>query len=227
LLVGQALRELGFAKPCEAVVVALELSFALGLELSSQPLAAVEADLDVEGKPGLDAGVDPSELGMKAVLVEMEALARPQFQPAQARVLGEVVLEAAAGFDDGEHADQPCVDRMLLEELPSEGLFIPRARLQMPDRPIVLAGLCQRSVLELLAGGPNEAQRSLLVDPKQGNSLLLPQVEAAFERRRLGGGNLPRTSPLPLPLAVGIERRSEERTPSAYLITTYFRAHPS
>src|SRR6185312_7307425 len=156
LLVGQALCELGVAESGEAVVVAFEVGFALGLELSSQPLATVETDLDVEGKPGLNACVHPTELGMEVVLVEMEALARPQFQPALARVLREVVLKAATGLDDGEHADQSRVDRMLLEELSSERLFIRRARFQMPDRPILLTGLCQRSILEPLAGGPNE-----------------------------------------------------------------------
>ncbi len=127
-MVGQTLGQLRVAEPSEAIVVTLEVGSALSLKLSGQPLAAVQTDLDIEGKPGLDAGVDPPELGMDVVLVEMEALARPQFQPALAAILGEVVLEAAARLHDGEHANQPRVDGMLLKQLLRKSLFVGRTR---------------------------------------------------------------------------------------------------
>jgi len=61
---------LGVAEPDEAVVEAVEVASTLLLELVGQPLPSVEANLDAEGKPGLDAGVDPAEDRVPVVLVE-------------------------------------------------------------------------------------------------------------------------------------------------------------
>src|SRR5206468_1279139 len=147
-----ALGEGGVAETGEAVVVAEEVVAALLLELARQPLAPVEADLDVEGEPGLEAGAHEAEDRVSPVLVDVQALARPQAEPPLGAVLGAVVLEAHAGLDDGERADEAPLDRVLLEQAPCEVLLARRGELQVAHGAVELGRLGERRLLDALAG---------------------------------------------------------------------------
>ena len=147
LLVHQALCELGVLQPREAVVGALERRAPAG-EFPGQPLPTVDADLDVEREPRLDAGVHEAEVRVQEVLVEVQALARDQSEPAGGTVRRLVVLEAHAGLDRLQDADEPVVDGVLLEQEPGELFLVGRAPLQIPDRSVKLLRLGQRCFLD-------------------------------------------------------------------------------
>src|SRR5713226_1165725 len=146
LLVHESLSQSGVAERGEAVVVTDEVGAALPFELTGEPLPAVEPDLDVEGKPGLEPGAEEAEDGVKVVLVDVEALARPQTKTSFAWVRRAVVLEAHAGLDGAEGADQASLDRMLLEQSVGQSLFVGSGPLEVAHGPLLLDGLAQRSL---------------------------------------------------------------------------------
>lgn len=106
LLVDQALSESGVAEFGKAVVMADEVNTAFALQLAGKPLTAVEPDLDVERKPGLEPRTEEAEDGVEIVLVDVEALSRPQAQSSCAGVCRAVILKAHAGFEDAQRTDQ-------------------------------------------------------------------------------------------------------------------------
>ena len=59
----------------EAVIM-LQVLQTGGLHLSRQPFSAIEADLNGEREPGLNAGIEKAEDGMNLVVVEEQAFAR-------------------------------------------------------------------------------------------------------------------------------------------------------
>ena len=69
LLVEQGLRLERISNAEEQVALALEIDAVL-FELPIQPLAAVEADANAEGKPGLDSDVTESESFVLEVVVK-------------------------------------------------------------------------------------------------------------------------------------------------------------
>ena len=121
----------------EAVVVTREIGVPAPLELARQPLAAIEADLHVEGEPGLQPGAHEPEDRVEEVLVDVQALARTQAQPALARVGRAMVLEAHAGLDGPEGTDQPLLDRMLREQFARQVLLVDRSGLQVANGPLL------------------------------------------------------------------------------------------
>jgi hypothetical protein len=72
LLVEQGLSLERISNAEEQVALALEIDAVL-FELPIQPLAAVEADANAEGKPGLDSDVTESESFVLEVVVKMDA----------------------------------------------------------------------------------------------------------------------------------------------------------
>src|SRR5262249_25834663 len=135
LLVHQALGERRIRQPRETVVRTL-VAGAPPVQLACEPLATVEADLDVEPKPPLDPRIHETGVRVDEVLVDVEALARTQLQPSLTRVGRTVVLEAHARLDGLERADQPrLVERVLREQLPREILLAGAARLQVAHGP--------------------------------------------------------------------------------------------
>src|SRR5882672_2280743 len=74
LLIEQRLRLGHIRYPREAIVASLITQSGL-VHLPGQPLAAVEANVHPEWKPGLDAGVHEAEHGMYLVMVEVDAFA--------------------------------------------------------------------------------------------------------------------------------------------------------
>ena len=140
LLVHQPLGEVDVLDPREAIVDALEVAAASG-ELPGQPLAAVEADLDVEREPGLQPDVHEAEDGVQEVLVEVPALGPAQPEPALVLVLGAVVLEAHAGLDRLERAHQALLVGVLCQQRASEILLACGARRQLAHRSVIPLGL--------------------------------------------------------------------------------------
>jgi hypothetical protein len=97
----------------ERVVVA-QVGDPLLVEAPGQPLASVDVDLAVIRHPALDAHVHEAELGVDEVEVVMEA---PALSAVDVDGLGPVVLsdlEAHAGLDGGDDADDPLFDPVAL-----------------------------------------------------------------------------------------------------------------
>ena len=152
LLVHEALGECDIPQRREAVVVALEVARALAPELLSKPLTTVEADLNVEREPGLQAGAHEAKPRMEEVLVDVEALAGTQPEPALVAVRRHVVLEGDAGLQRGQDADEPFLDGGLGEKTSCEILLADRARCDVADRTVEALRLGQRRGLDALGG---------------------------------------------------------------------------
>src|SRR6266851_3367280 len=157
-----------------------EVGAALPFELTGEPLPAVEPDLDVEGKPGLEPGAEEAEDGVKVVLVDVEALARPQTKTSFAWVRRAVVLEAHAGLDGAEGADQASLDRMLLEQSVGQSLFVGSGPLEVAHGPLLLDGLAQRSLPDAFTG-----RERIALEVEQAHSGVEQQpVHAALHDQR-------------------------------------------
>jgi hypothetical protein len=74
LTIHQALSFAPVRKPGKAVVL-LQVIESSGLHLSGQPFPAVEADLNREGEPGLDTGIEEAEDGVDLIVIEKQTFA--------------------------------------------------------------------------------------------------------------------------------------------------------
>jgi hypothetical protein len=72
--VGQLLRPLDVAQPHERIVE-LHVLDVVTIELPSQPLVAVDVDLDLKREPTLELDVDEPQVSVQEVVVEVETLA--------------------------------------------------------------------------------------------------------------------------------------------------------
>ena len=72
--VGQLLRSLDVAQPHERIVE-LHVLEVVAIELPSQPLVAVDVDLDLKREPTLELDVDEPQVSVQEVVVEVETLA--------------------------------------------------------------------------------------------------------------------------------------------------------
>src|SRR5437879_1462777 len=79
------------------------------VHLVGQPFPAVEADLDLEGEPGLQADVQPAEGRVPVVVIQMRALARLAADGAGAVAVGRPV-EGPVRLHALQDADQPTPD---------------------------------------------------------------------------------------------------------------------
>jgi hypothetical protein len=104
--------------------------------------------LDVEGKPRLDAGTTEAEARMHDVLVQMQALARPQPQPALLSLRRAVILERLTRLERGEHADQALLDRLLTKQPSGQRFLVDGRGLKVAHRSAQLVGLGERGLLE-------------------------------------------------------------------------------
>src|SRR6266571_4315134 len=99
-----------------------------------QPLPAVEADLNREGEPGLNAGVQETEDGMNGGVIQEQALAHTRLE---LQMLGGPVavdLEAAAWLDAGQHAHRPLSDPVFGSNAASDILLVDFGRGQVTHR---------------------------------------------------------------------------------------------
>jgi hypothetical protein len=85
-------------EPGEAVVTATVAQAHL-VHLSREPLPTVEAHLDVERKPGLDASVHKTQHGMNVVAIQKQALSQPRLQLNLPRLAIAIHVEALARLD--------------------------------------------------------------------------------------------------------------------------------
>jgi hypothetical protein len=76
LLVKQGLGLSNVFQPGEGVFAFAVVQAGL-IHLASKPLAAIEADVDAEREPGLDARVHEAEDGMNLVMIKVYTLALP------------------------------------------------------------------------------------------------------------------------------------------------------
>ena len=75
LTIHQALSFRPVGNPGKAVVL-LQVVETSGLHLACQPFSAIKTDLNGEGEPGLDAGIEEAEDGVNLVVVEKQTFAR-------------------------------------------------------------------------------------------------------------------------------------------------------
>jgi hypothetical protein len=116
--VGEPVRQLlcrGRVVDRQEGIVELDVADASSIELASEPLVPVDVDLDREGEPGLDPNVEEPENGIDQVVVDEEALAPRRHDPRLALSVRDP--EATAGFDGGDHADEPFVDVVAIRDL--------------------------------------------------------------------------------------------------------------
>jgi hypothetical protein len=135
LIVQAALNQLRVAHPREAVIGTLEVGAPLLGQLPGCPLAPVQADLYVEGEPGLNAGIAEAEARVQVVVIKVFAFSVRQSQTPLVLVLRLVIFERPAGLDRLEDTDQALVDRIFLQDAPGEIFFIRPSRLQILHRP--------------------------------------------------------------------------------------------
>ena len=107
VFLGEAMGEgLGAPRVLDAQesVVALPVGNCVLAEFAGQPVVAVEADLNREGKPGLQAQVHEAQLPVNEVEVETQALASGVDETRTPLAIDH--LEALAGFHRGKDADE-------------------------------------------------------------------------------------------------------------------------
>ena len=121
LLVQELLGPCPILDPEKLVLAPLVLQV-FPVHLARQPLASVEADLDLEGEPGLQAHVQPAELGVEVVVIQLRALATlAAHLPETLRVLPP--LKGPARLDTLQHAHESFSDVMLRGQVPGDWLF--------------------------------------------------------------------------------------------------------
>jgi hypothetical protein len=105
------------------------------IQLFSQPMPAVEAKIDLEGKPGLQTQVHEAKLGMLEIEIKMAALARLDLH---FNVFGLGVsddLKGCAGFDAVKNGDQSIGDFIAGGQLPDQILLASLAGGDEKKRP--------------------------------------------------------------------------------------------
>ena len=104
----------------EAVVPLFERD-AFFLHAASEPFPAVDADLDGEGDPGLQAHVHEPELTVEEVEVDVETGAIGRFE--SENVVAAEEAEGSADFDASEDTDESFADLVFFDDLASD-LFL-------------------------------------------------------------------------------------------------------
>lgn len=119
--IGEALGGGGIVELGEGVVALNEAELA-AVHLPGEPVVAVDVDLDGEGKPGLDADVHQSELGIEEVVVEDALRPRGEGEPGPIFALKE--FDGAAGFHDLKHGDEAFALWTLAEQFLDEWFLL-------------------------------------------------------------------------------------------------------
>ena len=129
LCVEQLLRGREVRHPSERVVLTNVLDPRL-VHLFGQPFPTVHAHLDLEGKPRLDANVQPTQLRVANVQVVMQTLPehRTQFQFLLLTIA--VHAECPAGLDTTEHRDQTreIIGHLVLTHEPGDDFLLALGR---------------------------------------------------------------------------------------------------
>src|SRR5262245_20722960 len=103
------------------------------IQLAGEPLAAVETDVDADGKLGLDAGVHEAEDRVDLVVVEVDALTLPVVDLQLPGLMVLANIERHARIDAAEHADQPFPDAVAGSNLASDVLLAVLGGVEVAD----------------------------------------------------------------------------------------------
>jgi hypothetical protein len=95
--------------------------------LFGQPLVAVDIDLDLKGKPGLEADMDPPELPVEKIEVVEQAFSKVVGQAGPPFAGNQ--FKGRTGLDGGQRADQTLGQAVFLDDPPDEFLLVARSRL--------------------------------------------------------------------------------------------------
>lgn len=143
---------LGFIEPRDPreTVFKTAVLDASPVHLACQPFAAVEADLNVEGEPGLDTGIHEAKLGINKVVINKQASsgAELEIQFLGAGVGGDLV--AHARFDAGDYGDQSVGNPVFGGDFLSHSLLVGVRGTQVNDGTFLSEGCSAGSVSELL-----------------------------------------------------------------------------
>ena len=135
--------------PGKAVVLP-PVSQTFGIHLPSQPLPSVQADLQGERKPGLQAGVHETEPGMNEVVIEVEAFPLPSHQFQAFHFSIPAHGETPAGLHAAQYTDQPRSNTLARREGAGHVLFADLAGSQIQHLPPQLGGPSLRGRFQLL-----------------------------------------------------------------------------
>src|SRR5438270_2917427 len=116
-LVGNLLCLGGVAQDQKSVVAAL-VAEVLAVELSGQPLVAVDIDLKGQGEPGRQADVQQTKLGIEEVEIEHQAAAEIFLEVGSSFAVENA--KGRTGFHGGEDRDQALGNALLPDELACE-----------------------------------------------------------------------------------------------------------
>src|SRR6059058_4889496 len=117
--------------PKEFVLAAFILEV-FPVELPSQPLASIDADLNLEGEPRLQAHIHPAEQRVNEVVIQLRAFtAVAAYLPEPLGVF--LFRECPARFDTLQHAHQPFFHLTLARKFPRRFLLGYLAGIQVAE----------------------------------------------------------------------------------------------
>ncbi len=163
---------LGFGgiRQTDETVVTPAIGEPRSIHSAGEPLAAVHADLDGEGRPTLNAGVHEAEDRIDQVMVEGESLAEAGHQLQTFGVSVPVDLEAGARLDRGEHGDEPGFDAVAKSDAAGDGLLVGVRGREVLDGAALFLSRAQGSLAQLrgkaLSVGPKVFEQDV-VFPEQ------------------------------------------------------------
>lgn len=149
LLIHEGLGLSGVAQLGEAIVpTAIGQPFAI--HPPGKPFAAVQADLDGEGEPTLNAGMHEAKQGVNQIMVESEAFSETgdKFQFFDVAVAMDI--ETHAGFNAGQDSNQSGGDPVALSDPAGDGFFVGVAGRKIFDGAALFLSRAQRCVFQLL-----------------------------------------------------------------------------
>jgi hypothetical protein len=122
LLVHQSLSSFDMANGGERIFL-FHVVHLVAIHWSAQPFTAVDADVDLEGKPTLQPQVHEPKLRMQMVEVEMLALAAFELE---LQLFGLAIATeeiSAAGLHAAKDTDQALLESVFVDEFPCQGFL--------------------------------------------------------------------------------------------------------
>ena len=150
LLIHQGLGFLHILYPEKTVLLTL-ITETYAVHLTRQPFSPVETDLDVEGKPTLNASMHKAKDGMHPVMIEKQTLSgtRVQFQLFLLPITNQFI--AFTYLYRGQNTNQTFSDFVPLSDLPSLIFLARLGRNQVENGSFEAFGFFQRGRFQLLA----------------------------------------------------------------------------
>ena len=152
LRVGQGLCA-GRIGQIDETVIGAAVGQARGIHLLGQPESAVEANIDAEGIPGLQADVAAAHPRMFVIVIKVEAFALLEDGRQPAAVALAAHGQGQAGFDGGEHGDEAGVHMVAPGDVLDELLLAGLAGAQEVVRPAGGQGGIDRGLTDAFGEG--------------------------------------------------------------------------